>query len=111
MSKNKLQFLWVNLQQFIVFETFEESNVINPIICAGHRGNKIFLVDSMKRDLLPKVATLLREHADIKYRDYHVIWVASFHIDSWDERLRAFQSVDGFLTNTRESLHRFADEG
>jgi len=83
----EFMFLWINAQQFAFFEKTAE-NVVNPIICVGHKGKKVISFAPMKRDLEVKVMTHLRlNHPEL----YKVKWVKmygdSYVMDTWDGRI------------------------
>ena len=89
-TKNEnLVFMWINLQNFIVFNSEGlRLNVCNTIVAIGHQGKKNIIIDPTYSDDTNDAIDLIEINLNDKIRiDWVVKYGDGFSIDTWDNKL------------------------
>ena len=82
----KLKFLWVTLNQFIIYE--DEPQVVNAIKAIGSRDKELLVIRPEYHTLTEQCADLAASSSGIPA--FTVTYGDAFHIDTWDNKIASF---------------------
>lgn len=95
----KLKFLWINLQQFIVF--YDEPNCHNAVVAIGSKFKGILVIRPEYRDELKSIKKASSYVAQVP--KWEVWYGDGFNVDTWDNRIHNW--------NPDTADHKYLPEG
>lgn len=85
----KLKFLWLNLQQFIIF--YDEPNCVNAVAAIGSKFKGILVIRPEYRDEVKDIKKAASYVAQVpKWEVWFVRWGDGFTVDTWDRQIHNY---------------------
>ena len=88
----KLKFLWLNLNQFIVYQ--DEPTVVNAVVAIGSTHREVIVIRPEYREWRAGILKVIEEKL-LVIGSYSVLYGDSFTVDTWDQKIKNYQIETG----------------
>ena len=83
----KLRFLWLNLNQFVVY--YDKPNTVNAVVAIGSKHKQLLIIRPEYRNEEKQIVAVIRYVTNMS--KYTLLYGDSFTIDTWDHKIGNFE--------------------
>lgn len=90
-NSGDLKFMWLNLNQFMIYQTTPMEDLVNQVIAIGSTHKAVvFVRPEYGKDIFPEIRELLVTRGTTRKTDFDIKLGDGFTVDTWDNKIQNF---------------------